>query len=74
MGRCQCGLCEEETHHGQFAQGHDQKLRASLESQVGGLLALRTLVSAAAAYAAGSISDDAFTQQVRAIFFNTRNR
>jgi len=67
MKVCECG-CGEESNLGIFCQGHDQKLRTSLEQQVGGLLALRSLVQAAESYAKGRMSDDAFTQHVRAVF------
>jgi len=71
MAVCECG-CGKEASLGQFLPGHDQKLRTSLEQQVGGLLALRSLVQAAESYVNGKMSDDNFTQHVRAIFAATR--
>jgi hypothetical protein len=67
MAKCECG-CGEEASRGQFLSGHDQRLRISLEGEVGGLLPLRTLVKAAQSYADGTITDQTFTQTVRAVF------
>jgi len=41
---CQCGLCTESTQ-GDFAPGHDQKLRIHLEKAAGGLLQLKNLLA-----------------------------
>ncbi len=71
MAVCECG-CGKKAGIGQFLPGHDQKLRTSLEQQVGGLLALRSLVQSAKSYANGKMSGDTFTQQVRAMFAATR--
>ena len=71
MAVCECG-CGEEANLGQFSPGHDQRLRTSLELEVGGLLALRSLVQAAESYANGKMSGEAFTQHIRAIFAATR--
>ena len=65
MARCECGCGADAT--GEFLPGHDQKLRSALERQVGGILAMRSLVEAAAAYAHGETTDQAFTQVVRAL-------
>jgi hypothetical protein len=64
---CECG-CGETAVAGLFKPGHDQKLRTVLEHCVGGLLALRALVEAAEAFAAGQSHSDVLTQKVRAIF------
>jgi hypothetical protein len=64
---CECG-CGEPAVVGSFRPGHDQKLRTDLERRVGGLLALRSLVEAAEAFAAGLSQSDALTQNVRNIF------
>jgi len=64
---CQCG-CGEPSSGGGFKPGHDQKLRAQLEARVGGLLALRSLVEAAAAYADGHAIAEELTSEVRGIF------
>ena len=66
---CECG-CGEEPGGGQFVPGHDQTLRAALEREVGGLLALRALVRSAQQYAAGDRTGESFTQEVRALFAN----
>jgi len=71
MALCECG-CREEAKHGQFLPGHDQRLRTSLEQRVGGLLALRMLIEAAACYADGLLAEDTFTQQVRSVFAAAR--
>ena len=44
--KCKCG-CGESVSTASFKPGHDQKLRISLEQQVGGLEALRELVESA---------------------------
>ena len=66
MATCECG-CGDEAQ-GQFITGHDQRLRIALETEVGGVLPLRTIVRAARAYADGDITDQAFTQTVRGVF------
>jgi len=66
MSTCECG-CGEEAQ-GQFITGHDQRLRISLETEVGGVLPLRTLVRAARAYSDGDIANEAFTRTVRSLF------
>ena len=70
MAKCECG-CGEDVNRGQFLPGHDQRLRTSLEAEVGGLLPLRTLVKAAHSYFDGSINDQTFTQTVRTVFSGT---
>ena len=67
MSKCECG-CGQETKGGDFAPGHDQKVRAALEARVGGLLNLRTLVDAAESYATGSGTTEGLTQDVRSVF------
>lgn len=66
MPSCECG-CNEKISKGQFSPGHDQKLRTSLEADVGGILPLRTIVKAAQAYFDGSIDDQSFTKIVRGV-------
>ena len=66
MAQCECGCGEESTR--EFLPGHDQKLRTSLEARVGGILALRSLVVSAEAYAEGSKNEVQFQQGVRAVF------
>ena len=66
MASCKCGCGEESARD--FLPGHDQKLRSQIESRVGGLLSLQELVDAAASYARGESSDEAFTQRVRSLF------
>ena len=70
MKACECGCGQESTRD--FLPGHDQKLRVALEARTGGLLALRTLVAEAEAYATGQNQDAQFLQQVRAIFTAAR--
>lgn len=65
MANCECG-CGEQVIVSQFLPGHDQRLRTSLEAEVGGILEMRSLLRAAKAYYSGEISDQAFTQTVRA--------
>jgi hypothetical protein len=43
-------------------------LRKKLEERVGGLLAMRTLVASAEAYAQGQAGLEAFSDQVRRLF------
>jgi len=64
---CECG-CGETAVAGLFKPGHDQKLRTILEHRVGGLLALRSLVEVAEAFAAGRIDSDFRRQKVLIIF------
>ena len=70
MSKCECG-CGDDTKGGQFLPGHDQRLRTSLETEVGGLLPLRALVRATRSYCDGRITDEAFTQTVRAVLSGT---
>ena len=46
MVTCECG-CGAQTETAAFVPGHDQRLRTRLEAQVGGILALRSLIEAA---------------------------
>lgn len=66
MTTCKCGCGEESSRN--FLPGHDQKLRITLEHQVGGLLSLRGLVESAKSYANGELSDEALCQTVREVF------
>ena len=70
MAKCECG-CGESAKGGQFLPGHDQRLRTLLETDVGGLLSLRALVRASRSYCDGYMTDQAFTQIVRAILSGT---
>lgn len=70
MAKCECG-CGGDVGRGQFLPGHDQRLRTSLEAEVGGLLPMRALIKAAQSYFDGSITDLTFTQTVRSIFAGT---
>jgi hypothetical protein len=69
MAHCECGCGVKSS--GDFLPGHDQKLRASLERRVGGLLALRSLVESAESYVIGKIDDQDFTRSVEALFAKT---
>ncbi len=64
---CECG-CGEPVPAGGFRSGHDQKLRVSLESRVGGLRALRELIEAAETYAHGQSTTEELTVRLRALF------
>ena len=66
MSTCECGCGQASTRD--FLPGHDQKLRTHLESEVGGLLALRSLVSSAREYAAGTTTEAEFNRLVRQVF------
>jgi hypothetical protein len=66
MAQCECG-CGEASNR-EFLPGHDQKLRAALEAQVCGLLALRSLVRAAHSYAHGAADERSLLQIVRTLF------
>lgn len=72
MGECKCG-CGNTSNGRNFLPGHDQKLRASLENQVGGLLALKELVQTASKYFDAETSMEEFENVVRRIFAD-RNR
>ena len=73
MAKCECG-CGDDAVSGQFLPGHDQRLRTTLESIVGGILPMRTLVRAAQSYFEGNSSDQAFTQTVRSVFAGVQTR
>lgn len=66
--RCVCGLCQDDTSGGRFAPGHDQRLRANLETRVGGLLVLRDLVEAIESYARGKTDSQDLARRVRVAF------
>ncbi len=72
MATYECGCGSESAR--EFLPGHDQKLRAKLEANVGGILALRALVDASADYARGKTSEQAFTQAVQSIMFKASGR
>ncbi len=67
MPTCLCG-CKEETGGGRFCQGHDQRLRARLELEVGGLMNLAVLVFAAKKYANEEILGKEYKSITRSIF------
>ena len=48
MTKGECG-CDEKSNS-EFLPGHDQKLRASFQRKVGGLLSLRDLVEVVKSY------------------------
>lgn len=73
MPLCECG-CRAATGRGQFLPGHDQRLRAALETEVGGILALRSLVEASRAYVEGATTEQTLAQAIRAIYFDARTR
>ena len=64
--RCQCGCGDEAV--GWFLPGHDQKLRAKLEQQVGGLLCLKEIVGLVMALREGKVSDQQLIQALRQIY------
>ena len=64
MSSCRCG-CGQDAVVGDFLTGHDQKLRVRLEKDVGGLLVLEELVTAAKSYAVGDLSGAEFEREVR---------
>lgn len=70
MSLCECGCGQESVR--EFLPGHDQKLRTAIESKVGGVLALRSLVAGAESYASGSVTEAQFLQAVRATFARAR--
>ena len=67
MVTCECG-CGAQTETAAFVPGHDQRLRTRLEAQVGGILALRSLIEAAEAYAAGRDTEETLTRKIRQLF------
>ena len=67
MPICACG-CGEQTKGGKFLPGHDQKLRKSLEQEVGGVALLGRLVAAAKMYADGKMSLEDLGRLVQLIF------
>lgn len=67
MGDCKCG-CGGPAIGGDFRPGHDQKLRAKLEREVGGILALQELVHGAKKYSCGETGKEEFENLVRRLF------
>lgn len=63
---CECG-CGEIPARGSFAPGHDQRLRASLEKRIGGLIALRSLVESAEKLAAFDITPEEHVATVKGL-------
>jgi len=68
---CECG-CGETPARGSFSPGHDQRLRASLEKRVGGLIALRSLVESAEKLAASGITPEEHVANVKGLFRSPR--
>jgi len=64
---CECG-CGEPPTLGNFAPGHDQGLRISLESRIGGLSNLRVLIESAEAVASGAIGAQEHVATIRGVF------
>ena len=67
MNKCKCGDCNELTN-GDYAPGHDQKLRSALEQKVGGLLFLKQLLASCEEYAAGKASESDVLRTIRQVF------
>ncbi len=67
MPECSCG-CGEPTKGGKFLPGHDQKLRKSLEQEVGGVALLAKLVESGKRYADGKMSLEDLGGLVKLIF------
>ena len=67
MTECECG-CGEDTAGGPFRPGHDQKLRAQLESRVGGIFQMRSLVEAMENFRSRKSTPESFAATVREIF------
>jgi hypothetical protein len=67
MPECACG-CGESTKGGKFLPGHEQKLRKSLEQEVGGVALLDKLVKAGKLYADGKMGLEDLGDLVRLIF------
>ena len=67
MPECACG-CGTQTAGGQFAPGHDQKLRTEAERRAGGVVALARLVEAAEQYALGHMPREDFEVRLRSTF------
>ena len=63
---CNCG-CNQLAKR-KFLPGHDQKLRATLERQVGGLLQLASLVDLNRALLANEVTPWEFKLLIRKIF------
>ena len=66
MTICECG-CDRSTAKGSFLPGHDQKLRCRLEARVGGLLALRDVVTILERHAEGQTSPSQLGEGVKQI-------
>ena len=71
MNECACG-CGGNPSQGVFLPGHDQRLRAQIEAQAGGLLALRDIVRKARDYQGGVITESEFGRDVRALLHHTQ--
>ncbi len=67
MSECECG-CGKKTAGGNFLPGHDQILRANLESKVGGILSLRDLLQLVESYSKGELSLNDFGIAIKKYF------
>lgn len=63
---CECG-CGEQTER-KFKSGHDQRLRARLEKDIGGLLNLRYLVETVNRHKGGKMSDAQLVGEIRRLY------
>ena len=71
MKPCECG-CNEVIETGNFKQGHDQKLRLSIEKRVGGLLNLRELIENLIKLSEGKISPNDLEKIAHKIIVKTK--
>lgn len=71
MTICACG-CGQTTAGGTFAPGHDQKLRAEIESRAGGLLALARLMDELEEFVAARVSLEHLGETVRTLVHPTQ--
>jgi hypothetical protein len=68
---CECGCGGESTSV--FLSGHDQRLRIRLESEVGGILALRDLLKLVRQYRSGAIDESELGSGIRKAFWEVEN-
>lgn len=64
---CECNNCDETSGFGDFAPGHDQKLRTALEAKVGGILKHRDIINAVLAHVRGETTAEQLGTTVRSI-------
>lgn len=65
--KCKCDNCSENAS-GDFAPGHDQRLRIILEQKVGGVLFLKELIIECEKYASGDSSEENVLRIIRHLF------